>query len=131
MEPREVLIDVLRWWDTFLRSPGLGGLAAVGAAWVGFRQWRRQARGDAELRRDRVAAERQARLDQQWWEVYRLSHGARPDVPGAGSHQDDVLLRALLASADTEIQAAAAAALVAAYGHGLGGHDDERTSDDD
>lgn len=131
MEPREVLLEVLRWWDTFVRSPGLGGLAAVGAAWVGFRQWRRQARSDAELRRERTTAELRARQDQQWWEVYRLSHGARPAVPDHGSHQDDVLLRALLASADTEIQAAAAAALVAAYGPGVGGHDEERTTDDD
>lgn len=127
MEPREVLLDVLRWWDTFLRSPGLGGLAAVGAAWVGFRQWRRQARADADGRRERATAERRARQDAQWWEVYRLSHGARPVAPGGGSDQDEVLLRALLASAETEIQAAAAAALVAAYGRGTGGPDDEET----
>lgn len=117
--------------DTFVRSPGLGGLAALGAAWVGFRQWRRQGQADAELRLERVAAEHRARQDAQWWEVYRLAHGARPAVPGTGSHPDEVLLRALLASAETDIQTAAAVALTAAYASDVGGHDEEQTTDDD
>jgi hypothetical protein len=118
VELREVLLDVLRWWDTFLRSPGLGGLAAVGAAWVGFRQWRRQARLDVETRVERSRAERRARHDDQWWEVYRLVRASRSRSPESVSEQDQRLMRALLRRAETEMQYAAVGVLAATSGNG-------------
>jgi hypothetical protein len=118
VEPGEVLLDVLRWGDAFLRSPGLGGLAAVGAAWVGLQQWRRQ--GQAQL---------QARRDEQWWEVYRLTHAARPEAPGVPAPQDQRPLQTLAGAAETEVQTAAVHALVAAYIRGERPADDEEGLD--
>jgi hypothetical protein len=115
VELGEVLLDVLRWWDTFLRSPGLGGLAATGAAWVGLRQWRRQRDADRSARLDRAASDLRARRDQQWWEIYRVAHADRPAVPRPPTRSEKVLLRALLAGAETGMQGAAAVALVGAY----------------
>jgi hypothetical protein len=125
VELREVLLDVLRWWDTFIRSPGLGGLAATGAAWVGFRQWRRQRDADRSARRDRAASDLRARRDEQWWEIYRVAHADRPDSPRPPTHSEKVLLRALLAGAETGMQGAAAVALVGAYAPDATGHEEE------
>jgi hypothetical protein len=125
VELREVLLDVLRWWDTFIRSPGLGGLAAVGAAWVGFRQWRRQRDVARSARRDRAASHLRARRDEQWWEIYRVAHADRPDAPRPPTHSEKVLLRALLAGAETGMQSAAAVALVGAYAPDATGHEEE------
>jgi hypothetical protein len=126
----EVLLDVLRWWDTFLRSPGLGGLAAVAAAWVGFRQWRRQARAETVATLERAGQDARARRDEQWWEVYRLSHASRPAGPARLSPQDERLLRVLIGSAETEIQVAAALAVASAFGYPAPS-DDKETADGD
>jgi hypothetical protein len=114
VELREVLLDVLRWCAAFLRSPGLGGLAAVGAAWVGLQQWRRQG-----------TAHEQARRDEQWWEVYRLAHAARSTAPGDPAPQDQRLLWTLARGAETEVQMEAARALLAAYAPEADQDDDE------
>jgi hypothetical protein len=130
VEPREVLLDVLRWWDTFVRSPGLGGLAAVGAAWVGFRQWRRQGRAELDARRERETADRRTRRDEQWWQVYRLAHADRPPRPRRATQREKVLLRALLTGAETGMQSAAASALLEAYAPATT-DDEEGTPDGD
>lgn len=94
-------IPLLRWLDGFLRSPGLGGLAAVGAAFVAFGQWRRQ--------RD---AERKARRDQQWWDAFKLIY-TQVMAGSVRSHPLTLtLLDTLAKESDTEVQKAAADALI-------------------
>jgi hypothetical protein len=121
----DVLLAVLRWTDTFVRSPGLGGLAAAGAAVVAFGQWRRQERSEARGRHDRATAERDARRDQQWWEVYRLVRGDRRPGSSPSTAQDERLLQQLSADAETELQVTAAAALIASYARPAPPEDDE------
>lgn len=93
--------DVLRWLDTFVRSPGLGGLAAIIVASVAFGQWRRQA-----------LAERATRRDQQWWDVYRLVYPESLKRVAAPTDEERQLVDTLAEQADTEVQAAAAVALI-------------------
>ncbi|VTR75729.1 hypothetical protein [Cellulomonas hominis] len=121
----EILLAVLRWTDTFVRSPGLGGLAAAGAAVVAFGQWRRQERSEARGRRDRATAGRDARRDQQWWEVYRLVRGDRRPGSSPSTAQDERLLQQLSADAETELQVRAAAVLIASYARPAPPEDDE------
>ena len=94
-------LDVLRWLDTFIRSPGLGGFAAVVAASVAFGQWRRQQR-----------AERKARRDQQWWDVLKLVYPDSATRAGAPTDEERALVDTLAEQADTEVQTAAAIALI-------------------
>lgn len=109
---RQVTLAVLTWTDAFVRSPGLGGCAAAGSAMVALAQWRRQARDETRRRRERRRADLVARRDQQWWDAYRLARadrwtGSRPLNDG-----EKLLLQVLAAEAETELQSAAARALL-------------------
>ncbi|RMI06637.1 hypothetical protein EBM89_15760 [Cellulomonas triticagri] len=100
------LLATLTWVDGFAHSPGLGGLAAVGAASVALAQWRRHERD----RRESAEAARRLAQDAHWWETYRI---LRAEVPGT-TYVDHALVDALVTVADTEIQSAAAASLASA-----------------
>ena len=112
---RAAVLATLAWADTFVRSPGLGGAAAVGAAVIGLARWRRQSDEESSRRDERERSDRTARRDQQWWDVYRLARADRPPAPCHLHEDEEVLLRTLVAHAETEVQTAAARALVAAY----------------
>ncbi|WHP19290.1 hypothetical protein [Cellulomonas sp. ES6] len=92
---------VLRWVDSFVQSPGLGGLAAVVAASVALGQWRRQERAELKIRRD-----------QQWWDVFKLIYPSSHIHSGPPTAEERQLVDTLADQADTEVQTAAAEALI-------------------
>lgn len=98
---RDYYLPTLRWLDGFAHSPGLGGLAAVGAAFIAFGQWRRQRE-----------AERKSRRDQQWWDAFKLIYTEVMAGTVRGLPATLALLDTLAREADTEVQYAAADALI-------------------
>jgi hypothetical protein len=122
---RRVVLAALAWTDSFVRSPGLGGCAAAGAAMVALAQWRRQTRDESRRRQEQRRGDLVARRDQQWWDAYRLARADRWAHPEPLRDGEKLLLQVLAAQAETVIQTAAARSLLDPLAP------DSATSDDD
>jgi hypothetical protein len=104
------------WWNLFLRSPGFGGLAALGAAIIGALALWSRARVDKDLH----AKDQKARLDaadklrkdeieqaraEQWFEIYQwLLKQLNAKPPTIDTAKATLLLEFLDAAAPGDVE---------------------------